>query len=62
MTQLQMLKDYIEEAYALELLEYHNKNHLKDGGSPKLISEEMQKLLSAARSIAIDLLKKETAN
>jgi hypothetical protein len=58
-TQIQMLKEYIEEAFALELLQYHNSSYLKDGGNPKLLSEQMQRLLSASRAIALDLLKKE---
>jgi hypothetical protein len=62
MEKLQLLKAYIEEAYALELLEYHNKNHLANGGNPKLLSEEMQNLLSASRAIVIELLKNPKGN
>ena len=60
-TQLQSLIGYIEEAYALELLDYHNRNHLINGGNPKLLSEEKQSLLSVSRAIIMDLLDKESA-
>ena len=52
---LEELIGLIEEAYAIELLQYRNKNHLLLGGDPKRLSEQMQGLLKMARSRAFDL-------
>lgn len=42
MTKIERIRDLAEELYAIELLEYHNKNHLS--GSNKLRSENKQGL------------------
>ena len=37
------IKSYLEQLYAIELLEYHNKNYLS--GDNKTRSEERQRIL-----------------
>jgi len=42
---LELIKGYTEQLQTIELLEYHNKNHLQYGANPKLRSERKQELI-----------------
>lgn len=41
-------KGYLEELYAILLLEYHNKNHLQLGCKPKQLNEMQRRLVKGA--------------
>ncbi len=50
---LKLLKDELEIMYAIELLEYHNKNYLS--GDNKSRSEERQEQLKRAIKLADEI-------
>jgi hypothetical protein len=43
-----LLKSNLEILNAIEVLQYHNKNHLYFGANPKRLSEEIQALLQSS--------------
>lgn len=61
-TRLGFARGYAETLYAVELLEYHDKNFLQHGTNPKLLSEQKQEIfrellrqLKTARASIFDL-------
>lgn len=52
---LSELRDTIEMLYAIELLDYHDRNHLAKGTDPAKLSRDKQNLLLRAQSITAAL-------
>jgi hypothetical protein len=55
--ELENIRSEIETVYAIELLEYRDKNHLNLGGDSKSLSESKQDMLSYSIGKIKELLK-----